>query len=199
MRIWTTSRIYKNYLIKRGAIPVFIYKELSGLLADQLFIGKKPNPNLFEEVSNGFLLNKPVGGLWTSPFIDLDHGSDWVQWSLENKFSYGSSGVFPAHLLHIERGTKYYKISSYDDLERLFNNYGYEPLKELKNVKALNFERIRKHYDAIYLTGSGQEQTRLSFPYNLYGWDCESVLFLNWKVKRIDTLGEIRFNLFMDE
>lgn len=33
--------------------------------------------------------------------------------------------------------------------------------------------------ECIHLTESGQWNTRLTRPLNLYGWDCESILILN--------------------
>lgn len=38
-----------------------------------------------------------------------------------------------------------------------------------------------RRVDAIYLTARGQRATHLSFPRNLYGWDCECVFILNPK------------------
>ena len=57
------------------------------------------------------------------------------------------------------------------------NNYNYLMQEDL-----IDFEQIRSAgIDAIYLTKSGVNNTMYSFPKNLYGWDCESVLVINKK------------------
>ena len=40
-------------------------------------------------------------------------------------------------------------------------------------------EQLSKKYDAIWLTLKGFNETHLSFPLNLYGWDCETVFIMN--------------------
>jgi len=42
-----------------------------------------------------------------------------------------------------------------------------------------NFELLATMCDAIWLTEKGQNETHLSYPISLYGWDCESVLIIN--------------------
>lgn len=51
-----------------------------------------------------------------------------------------------------------------------------------------DFELLAKHFDVIHLTENGQYETRLNHP-DLYGWDCESSLWLNWAVEKVEDLG----------
>lgn len=53
-------------------------------------------------------------------------------------------------------------------------------------------EAIAKKYDAVHLTSEGQWRTRHSTP-NLYGWDCESTLWLRWKFEKVEYIGEMGY------
>jgi len=45
---------------------------------------------------------------------------------------------------------------------------------------SIDFESLANHYDAMWLTETGEISTRLLCQdRNLYGWDCESVLIFN--------------------
>ena len=43
----------------------------------------------------------------------------------------------------------------------------------------IDFEKMSKKFDAIYLTEQGEYKTRFIDRYSLYGWDCESILIMN--------------------
>ncbi len=43
----------------------------------------------------------------------------------------------------------------------------------------LDFEKLARDFDGIWLTAEGQWDTRMTSP-NLYGWDVECVLFFRW-------------------
>ena len=49
----------------------------------------------------------------------------------------------------------------------------------LPHMFFLDFEKISEEYDAIWLTVNGEHETRWSQPQNMYGWDCETVYFMN--------------------
>jgi hypothetical protein len=53
----------------------------------------------------------------------------------------------------------------------------------------IDFEKLSQNYDGIWLTEQGNGETHLSFPYNLYSWDCESILWFRWCFEHVETLA----------
>ena len=114
---------------------------------------------------NGWV--KPEGGLWTSP-VDSKYG--WKQWcTMEDAFTETLTKHF---YLNLTPEARIYVIDSLEDLHQCPKCMGL-----LDQV--IDFPKMAREYDAIWLTTRGQQVTRYSFPMNLYGWDCESVLLLN--------------------
>lgn len=118
----------------------------------------------FERIANRDFV-KPSGGLWASP-VDARFG--WREWcnsetfgNLKSQFEFYYSG-------------NVMRIDSLADVQQMpyrkvFGKFEYP-----------DFEAIeRTGIDAIWLTERGEQQTRFSFPRNLYGWDCECVLVMN--------------------
>jgi len=58
-------------------------------------------------------------------------------------------------------------------------------------MAAIDFEKLSQAYDGIWLTEQGNAATRLSFPYNLYSWDCESILWFRWCFERVKTIQPV--------
>lgn len=137
-------------------------------------------------------LHKPKGGLWTSPVRGSK--SPWIEWVDQNDFYSGEERVFaivPAECTVLT-------IDSNDDMHSVLDEYS----RDLSDIPGLagdtyapfDFEAISDDYDAIHLTSDGQVETRLSRP-GLYGWDCESFLWLNWCVEEWHELFELEFCL----
>jgi hypothetical protein len=122
---------------------------------------------LFRPVEDyGFV--KPSGGLWTSP-IDCENG-----WETEGAEMFGPEAV--AHWFDIEFTGNCLTIDSLADLDKL----DYRHFADGLHSRFPIFEPLlAAGVDAIHLTWRGQCETRLSFPRNLYGWDCESVFIMN--------------------
>lgn len=57
--------------------------------------------------------------------------------------------------------------------------------KQLLGLVELNFEMIAVDWDIIWLTKQGMRETHLTMPFNLYGWDCESSVWLRDKFEVI--------------
>jgi hypothetical protein len=127
----------------------------------------KYDPTLVKPILNAWV--KPRGGLWTSP-VDSEYG--WKDWC-EGE-NYGHCDESNSFRLQLKSDARILKIDSLEDLLKL-------PMKDFNGLpsKYPDFECLSKKYDAIWLTVDGQNETRHSFPNNLYGWDCESVLILN--------------------
>lgn len=126
----------------------------------------------FESIKNDNWC-KPKGGLWTSP-IHSEYG--WKHFCQSERFRNNS---LKSRMVLKLKSKRILIIDNVKDLEKIewrsnaFNTFP-------------DFEKLKEKYDAIYLTLNGQSRTRLSHPYNLYGWDVETVLITNPKaVKQI--------------
>lgn len=139
------------------------------------------------EIKNGNLRIKPYGGLWTSP-VDSKYG--WDKWCINENFR----DIDKYTKVEIEIGIDEENliiIDNYEDLKKLIWEHIPE-IRELVNVFSSDDFKIpfgmeivdfvgmkNKGVDCIWLTEKGQCDTRLSYPRNLYGWDCECILILN--------------------
>lgn len=159
---------------------------------------RRPHPAEFKSpfTSAMTLPCKPGGGLWTSSHLlgeDEPYLSDWVRYSTEDGFG---PGEFRAWRLVPRDDVKLLEVDTFADLASLHNFYGeVHYLTPQYEQYVLNFERMAKAgYDGFHLTYQGQIATRLSQPFNLYGWDCESTLWFTWPFNRADItdLGIIR-------
>lgn len=118
---------------------------------------------------------KPIGGIWGSTYIlDEVYSSDWERWCIEENFGYNWK---EAVIFTLKPDAKVYEIDSVQDLNNLAKAYNVHGNGVLTR---LDFEAmVAAGIDAIHLTEKGQEETRFSRPYTLYGWDVESWLILN--------------------
>ena len=142
-----------------------LYKELTKQLI--VYGLGKYDPNKFKKIINSKFV-KPTGGLWTSP-INSSYG--WKEWCESENYGDLSSNFlinFKGNCLQID---------SLEDLKNLTltvdNDY------DIFSNRFIDFEKcLNDGIDAIWLTETGQNETRWSIP-NLYGWDCECILILN--------------------
>lgn len=126
-------------------------------------------------VKNASYWVKPKrGGLWTSP---VDSCFSWKDWCISESFNLGN----------LERSFKLditvdnmLLIDSYKDLEEKMVNTHLMKIVH-QGVGEVDFETMSLHYDGMWLTMNGQEETRFARPFHLYGWDCETVLLFNEK------------------
>ena len=107
------------------------------------------------------------GGLWTSP-VDSKWG--WKDWNDCEQFR--DCDERNSFTVRLKSDAKIFVIDSLEDLKN-------SPLRDGYSKRVLDFEFIAQNYDAIWLTEKGQNETHLSYPIDLYGWDCETVLILN--------------------
>jgi hypothetical protein len=134
-----------------------------------IFAGKvKPTASLVQPVRNtGWI--KPEGGIWTTP-----EGSDgWLNWCKREDFS--EPEAMTEYKLEPKVPAKLAVIDSLGDLEDIVADYG----RVAYRMTVLDFERMARRVDGIWLTERGQWATRMTTP-NLYGWDLESILFFRW-------------------
>lgn len=125
---------------------------------------------LFNKITNKYSwMNKPGGGLWTSP-IKSNHS--WLKWCEENEYrEYEYDNCF---YITLKDNAKILKVDSIDDLKGL-------PLIKTTILEKdfIDFKKLYDVYDCIWLTEIGETSTRYTNPLSLYGWDCESVFIMN--------------------
>ena len=152
-----------------------------------LTLGKKAiTKESWDDIKNEVFV-KPFGGLWASCYIEKgEFKSQWHEFAVKGLSSkdYNYGVVF-----NLKENAKIYIIDTYDDFANLLkDNKESTELDELfKSLKFsfLDFEKLATTYDAIFLTSKGERETRSMTRANLYGWDVESLLVLNF-----DCIGE---------
>lgn len=160
----------------------------SGDLFDTVaYIGGKPERSKFNPVENDSFAVKPKGGFWTSPLRD-DGRFGWLDWT-EREMRLPEE--FDVWECHPEDELTVATIDTYQDLIAYLDVYERnDHFRAHSSQAALDFEEMATVYDAIYLTENGQRETRLTSP-NLYGWDCETVLWLDWRFDTVEHLGTV--------
>lgn len=131
---------------------------------------------LWDQPSN-HKFNKPDGGLWASKYTpDNRYVSSWQKFCITKDFRTEkmNNGV----VFNLINSARVYTIDTYNDLEWLMKKYE----DNFSPYHTLDFEKLSIDYDVIELTDNGQWETRLSTPLNLYGWDVECILILNFDV-----------------
>lgn len=129
----------------------------------------------FEPIKNTSWV-KPDGGLWTSP---LNSKYGWKEFCQSERFRVNH---LKSRMILKLKSTKILTIDCVEDL----NKIEWMKINDLPFYKeSPNFEKLQEKYDAIHLTLNGQNETRHSYPNNLYGWDVETVLILNPKIEQI--------------
>jgi hypothetical protein len=146
---------------------------------------------------------KPFGsGLWTSPFKRC---YSWLTFLIQDGWCPGDVPLERCDywLIDPEPTARVYVIDDLLDLRRLLDAHGHAPLRKFGMTRQwIDFTSASLEYDAIHLTENGQWATRLTEP-NLYGWDVECVLWLNWALDdssaRRTTYEEARAMCDLDE
>jgi hypothetical protein len=157
-------------------------------LGAQLYIGEHgPRPALFKTPRNRDMFVKPTGGLWTSTYLGAADGSDWVRWC-RDEGGFGNVEKANWWLLTADPEAHVLVIDSYADLARATAAYPLiwdraDPFYAER--PKLDYEAIARDFDGVHLTDRGQWRTRLTHPLDLYGWDCESTLWLRWSFEGV--------------
>jgi len=152
-----------------------------------------PKPSLFVPVTNGdsCMGAKPDCGFWTSTYDPSIGGSAWIDWCVGNEYGLARSLDY-GWLLTPAADARVLTIDSYADLQAVITAYP----RQLRHVYRYegyalmpDFERMAHDYDALHLTAAGERATRLSLPYNLYGWDCESTVWFRWAFQSVERIA----------
>lgn len=129
------------------------------------------------------LFSKPLHGYWTSTYLGSERISEWAEWCRGEDFHCGSHRLW---LFQVDPVANVFHIDSCDDLILLHEKYG---ISITDDYRSLDFKAIAGDYDGIHLTKKGQQETRFTHPYNLYGWDCESTVWFQWVFTDIQDAG----------
>ncbi len=139
-----------------------------------------PTPELMQPIANYAI--KPRGGLWTSTYQPDTHTSAWVDFY---RTEYGAASVLPNpddlywSVLTPNPVARIYTIDHDDDLRTVIARYPLPLYLGETPPQRIDFARFSQDYDALHLTERGEHATRSSEP-NLWGWDCESTLWMRW-------------------
>lgn len=138
---------------------------------------KEFNRKLVKGIKNSekrYYLNKPEGGLWTSP-IDSEYG--WREFLREGNLSSGRKRLEHYVLFKLKDSIKrkLFIVNSEEDVLLL-------PRIMINNYTLVDFERLANMgYSGLWLTWKGQVETRYTRPGGIefYGWDVETVLLFS--------------------
>lgn len=166
-------------------------KEQGSDVGTQVFIGPtRPDPERFDEPTNRDDLSiKPAGGLWTSTLRD-DGGCAWLDWCRAN--DWGPADDDHIYVLEPEPNARVIVIDGVDDMRSAQDTFARVDLHPAisRSFAALDYEEIAETYDAVHVTDQGQRETRFSRP-GLYGWDCESTVWLRWAFESVVDRGPV--------
>jgi len=128
---------------------------------------------------------KPKGGLWTSTYDAKECASGWVAWCEHEAPAYLVGRRW--FLLTPAADARVLIINTVADMDALYRCYA-DRVTGLSFVSMLDFEAMARDFDAMRVTEAGQWATRLTYPQNLYGWDCESTVWFRWKFVRVQEI-----------
>lgn len=135
----------------------------------------KYNNEKFKDIKNdrGFGI-KPLGGLWCCP-TNTNQWFDFVENEMPER---NNTDNFKFTL---DKKSKIYTIDTLYDLTNLIG-WGYTYKRDVWYDETIwiDYEKLSRYYDGIFLTDNGQYETRMpSGNMNLYGWDIESLIIFN--------------------
>ncbi len=127
---------------------------------------KKFEKDKFIEIQNQ-LFNKPIGGLWAS---SLNSKYGWKEWNESEKLV--ECNEFNSFKFQLKKDARILEIDSHEVVLKL-------PVQGKYDMSCcmllIDFEKIKNSYDAIEFLVTKDRQLY----WDLYGWDCDSILILN--------------------
>lgn len=114
------------------------------------------------------------GGLWTSP---IDSEYSWRKWCLREDFRVWQ--LEKSFRLKIDTS----QLLIIDSLDDLIQKMVHPHIMQMDKygLSCINWGQLVHMYNGIWLTTRGMMETYCSYPYSLYGWDCETVFLFNKK------------------
>ena len=138
--------------------------------------------NLFIPIHNREFSNKPIGGLWSCPTVDVDRS--WYDWSIGEEFHLEN---LKEHFdFTIKDSARILEIKNMKDLDKLPRVSHNSSIYEYDTMNSdIDFEELTKDYDGIkvwmYRAEDLDRSKRLfdGIYYRLYGWDVDTLLVFN--------------------
>ena len=125
---------------------------------------------LFVDIANIPLNNKPLGGLWASA---VNAAYRWEDWCASTNYS--ECNAENSFTFTLADNAKVLYINSADDLKGLPVAQNDIDDFEIFSWTLLDFKKLADIYDAIEVNISNDRELY----YTLYGWDCDSILIMN--------------------
>ena len=129
----------------------------------------KFDKSMFTKIKNVDCSTKPKGGLWASD-TEAEHG--WKDWCEAEEFRDCKEDDSFSFVLSDSAKVLY--INSVDDLKALpkaDDKFG----MNFSSWILLDFEKLAESYDAVEVNISSD----FDLYYQLYGWDCDSIVIMN--------------------
>jgi len=126
-------------------------------------------------IKNNCFLTKPLGGFWASC---VNSKFSWLDWVQQNNYYTDKFNLDNLYFkFKLKPSAKVLTITNVSQLEDLphQSNSDYNSLCSLSNWTLLDFEQLSQIYDAIEVIISSD----IELYYQLYGWDCDSILIMN--------------------
>lgn len=127
--------------------------------------------NRFKQIKNrkGFVMEKPDGGLWSSP---IDSRDNWHDWCLNNDFH--TEKLKDSFTFELKPGSRVLTIETIQDINDILEILLIVPLGR-RMGNHIDFEELcRLGYDAIMVYIDD-----IDVYYRLYGWDVDTLLVMN--------------------
>ena len=141
----------------------------------------------WEDPVNGKWIKPKRGGLWASPINSVWGWKDWCEAEEFYDRPFSELSYFDFSLADWAR---IYTIQDEIDLQEF--KYGSLDFSMSFPHYIIDFEKAAEEYDAIFLTAQGEQCTRYTEPYSMYGWDCESILVLRKEaIENIESYEEM--------
>lgn len=135
---------------------------------------KKFSDALWDEIKNVNFV-KPYGGLWAS-IVDAKYG--WKEWCKDSNFR--KCDIDNSFCFKLKENARVLTINSIEELKTHPKDKNCPECMD-PVYYCLDFEELKKKYDAIEVNISKDERLY----WDLYGWDCDSILILNKNVIQI--------------
>ncbi|WP_336769700.1 hypothetical protein [Bacillus bombysepticus] len=159
----------------------------------QLYVGKgEPTEQNIGVITNNFEINKPLGGFWTSTFINEQVGSEWVKLSKNIYTKYNSATRVFA--LAVSKDAKVAHVESMDDYEELLKKYRLEmddPILASISIfsNLIDFELLSRDYDGFRISQRAVSIAKGSLKYiSLGAYDSESTVWFRWCFDKVEEL-----------
>ncbi len=156
----------KNLADKINSVLIPIEEEIT--LSDK----HKETLSELTETARSFS-KKHYGRLWASR-IDVKYG--WKEWCKDSQFR--ECNINNSFSFKLKKSTRILTINSVEELGKYPKD---KKCIDIGTYYCLDFEGLKKSYDAIEINISNDKRLY----WDLYGWDCDSILILNKNVIQV--------------